>query len=110
MTAALPYATPPGALSLPFKDRRPGLKAMGVILILLGAGAACMGALTPLALLAPAAAGGGQQDWRGLLFGFVMYLGAGALLIVSGVGALRLRRWARPVLLVTAWTWVFLGA
>src|SRR5688500_10663539 len=51
----LAYTTPPDPLGP--RNRRTVLLVWGIVLIILGAACACLGAFTPLALLAPRAAG-----------------------------------------------------
>ena len=48
-------------------------------------------------------------DYRTMVFALLMYVLATVLFIWSGVGALRVRRWVRPVMLIVAWTWLVSG-
>ena len=119
----LAYATPPDATRLPFKDRRTSLRVAGVLLVVLGAISGCFGAMTPLGMIAAAMAprpatmpGAGapaaapfQYDFRTMAVAGAMYVIAAALFIWAGVGSLRLRRWAKPVMLVLGWSWLVTG-
>lgn len=99
----IPYATPPWG-PLPFKDRRAGLRAAGVILLVLGALAGCMGLLMPVALFVPQPPNAPRQDWRNIVIGAAMYVGAATFFIWAGIDAIRLKRWVRPLILIGAWT------
>ena len=120
------YATPADATRLPFKDRRTSLKVAGVILIVLGAMAGCFSALTPVGMYVAAQAQAQAQraappgaantlvtspdaDLRSMAMTIVFYAVSAAVLVWAGVGAVRLRRWARPVMLVVCWTWLASG-
>ena len=122
---AIPYATATDPRRLPFKDRRTSLKVMGVLLIVFGAVSACFGGLTPLGMwmstrvVPPAPPGASATppvtqvelvDYRTMAMAGGFYLVAAALMIWVGVGSLRVRRWARPVMLVLCWSWLITGA
>jgi hypothetical protein len=108
MSNALPYHTPAFPPSLPFADQRGGLKAMGVILILIGAVLGCLGALTPLSLLVTVP-GQPKPMARDILLGAGMYLLMSTILITAGVGSLRAKRWSRPMVIIVSGTWTAVG-
>jgi hypothetical protein len=125
------YATADDASRLPFKDRRTSLKVVGVILIVLGAMAGCFSALTPVAIYVAAQAQASAQaaaqraappgtttttmvpvagaDVRSMVMAVVFYAVAAAVQIWVGIGAVRIRRWSRPVMLVICYTWLVTG-
>jgi hypothetical protein len=124
---AISYQTPPDAQVLPFKDRRVSMKVVGVLLILLGAFSGCLSVLAPVGMVVavmfqpPAAATPGattapvaltqrpELDLRTMAFALSVYILATVLFVWSGIGALKLRRWVRPVMLVIGWTWLVSG-
>src|SRR5437867_1413794 len=132
MTNPIPYATPVNVQRLPFKDRRTSLIVAGIFLLLLGGLSACFGALTPIGMFfastvppvpatRPVGAGASgpavtvgatpfPMDFRTIAAAVMVYLGIAGVLIWAGVGAVRVRRWARPVTLVFAGMWLAMGA
>jgi hypothetical protein len=95
-----------------YRDRSGRLAVFGLVTVLLG-GASIMLGLLNLALpfterVLPAQSPP-AYDARTLLIGFFTDLLIGALLVWAGVGALRKRRWAPPVMLTIAWTWLIGG-
>lgn len=121
------YATAVDPRTLPFKDRRTSLKVIGVLMIVFGAISACFGGLTPLGMwmssravlqMPPGGAAAASTrpvmhaqlvDYRTMAMAGGFYLVAAALMIWIGVGSLRVRRWARPVMLVLSWSWLITG-
>ena len=81
----------------------------GIILILLG-GMAAM--LVPLMVFGQIMAGETNQEavsvWA-IIPGAVFYSLAAVVLASLGFGSIKARRWARPLILVVAWSWLFLG-
>lgn len=116
---AISYATALDARTLPFKDRRTSLKVVGVLLLVFGGLSACFAAMTPVgiyfaSLAARQAPPGSLQraaepDVRTVVLAGGMYVLSAAVLIWLGLGAVRLRRWARPAMLVVGWTWLATG-
>jgi hypothetical protein len=119
------YATAVDPRTLPFTDRRTSMKVAGVLLILFGSIFACFGALTPLGMyastmiaarppttqgapVAPVAPPVGP-DMKTMALAGITYLVMAALTIWVGIGSVKVRRWARPVLLVVGWTWLAMG-
>lgn len=80
--------------------------------VAIGAGWALLGLaslLLPLAARALGAASVGT-DLGSALAGLVTHLLVGAAFVWVGVGSLRRRRWARPLMLTLAWAWLVGGA
>lgn len=106
----VPYANPYLSEPLPFKDRRTGLKAAGVVLIVMGAVAGCFTLTLPMTLfMAPPQARGAMQDWRGVAFAVAMYAAIAGGCVWAGIGSLTIRRWVRPFVLAVAWGWLLSG-
>jgi hypothetical protein len=91
-----------------YKDRRSGLLLFGILGILLGllcvlvlAGLLISAALAPQlsATLSPRLIG----------YSAVLYAGIAVSMIWLGVGSILCRRWARPLWLIVAWTWLLTG-
>jgi len=99
-------------IASPHQDRRAGLVAFGVVAILVGAVCAVALAIATLWTLY------GLISWRE--FGLVnarMALPvlvscalASTFFIVTGIGSILARRWARALLLAGSWAWLALGA
>src|SRR3954470_373032 len=100
----IPYASAPVRAQLPFKDKRPVLIGVGVVCFVVAACTGCFTLLSPLALLMPQA-GARQIQARDLVPAVGVYLVLTVIGTVLGLGAVRARRWVRPVLLPIAWGW-----
>lgn len=99
-----------GQLAPPFKDRRAGLIAFGIIEILIGG---LFALFVPLMLLGQAisAKQTGKESQYQMLIPTMAVYGAGAVvLIVLGIGSIKSRRWARALSLIMAWSWLLIGA
>ncbi|HRK29816.1 MAG TPA: hypothetical protein PLD59_01960 [Tepidisphaeraceae bacterium] len=97
----LAYAQP--AVVLPFADKRAGLKAWGIVLIVFGTLTGCLTLMIPLGAWILTAVPANQVPNRGgvmvqMAFATLMYGAATALLVWIGIASIRLRRWVRPVL------------
>jgi hypothetical protein len=93
-------------------DRSAGLVLFGVVLILVGLICAL---LVPLMLVAAAAARelggpGAAPALRSTLSQMLVYGLTAALLVWLGIGSIRARRWAPPLILVLSWLWLITGA
>ena len=118
---AISYATAVDARELPFKDRRTSLKVAGVLLILFGSLFACFGVLTPVGIYFAAAfsqvpttqgvrpPGVSRPDYHTMIVAGGSYLLMAGVSIWLGIGSVRVRRWARPLLLVIGWSWLLIG-
>jgi len=107
----------PVAITSDFKDRRGGLIAFGIVLILLGCVCVllvAMMALTQVWLQRAASASGPRADvmadsYRTMLGASLMYGGLAVTFIWLGVGSIMARRWARALVLILSWTWLITG-
>ena len=108
-------------------DRRTGLIVFGIFALVIGGLAACSAIFTPLMLLmasamqpgagAPAGGGGGgtiivhgtHPDPRRIPSAIMLYVVVAAAFIAGGIGSIRTRRWARPLMLSVGWTWLLVG-
>jgi len=92
-----------------FKDRRGGLIAFGILLIVGG----CFCALfVPMTLLGPAMAAretGVAPDYRMVIPGALMYGVLAVAFVWLGIGSIKARRWARALTLILAWLWLVTG-
>ena len=102
----IPYETPPLA---PIGNRSGMLMVVGILLIVMGAIAGCVGLLAPFALLVPQPSGAAGPRARDVVMGAVMYALVAAIFIALGVGSIRKRRWVRPLVLVLGWIWLCAG-
>lgn len=87
------------------KDRRGGLVLGGAVLILVGAGCAV---LAPSGFLGAVLNQPGQS-WRSSLGIASICLALAASLVWLGIGSILVRRWARTLILMLAWTWLITG-
>src|SRR4051812_17479256 len=101
----IPYAAVPVPPQLPFTDKRPALIAVGVICFVIAAGTGCFTLMTPLALFVPTTGAGRTIQVRDLVPAAAVYLVLTVCATTLGLGAVRARRWARPILLSVAWGW-----
>ncbi len=109
-------AAAPVVLEMATPNRRVGLIVFGIIAIVLG-GMALLGAvMVPIGaamnvMMRNHATGYHPPpvDWRGIVVAVLMYLAVGAMLILTGIGSVKLRRWSRPIMLIIAWTWLLSG-
>jgi hypothetical protein len=96
----------------PYRDRGTRLAIFGVLATLAGTAWVLLGLLSlaapMLARLVPHAPA--AVEARAAAVGMLLYVVIGGALIVSGIGSVRRRRWAPPVLLTLAWTWLIGGA
>ena len=105
----LAYASPVEP-ALPFKDRRTGLRVYGILFIVFGSLGALMALFTPLSLILPRAAGQPRPHVGETLGAGAFLLASASAVIWAGIGSLRLRRWARPVILASAWAILVMSA
>src|SRR5438445_3678392 len=104
--STIPYRSPP----LPGKtvEGRRLLLVFGVLLIILGALCACAAAVLALTLTMALPAPSVQFEARGYFLQFFLLLSVLTLLFIStGVASIRLRRWARPIIISFAGLFIF---
>ncbi len=104
--AASPVESPP---PLPYKDRSTGLIVFGIMTILLGCVA---GLLIPLMLFGHAMAAKTTNlppNYSTILPAIALYAVLAAALVWLGIGSIKARRWARALLLIFSWSWLFMG-
>ncbi|HVM59560.1 MAG TPA: hypothetical protein VMV72_01735 [Verrucomicrobiae bacterium] len=93
-----------------FKDRSHGLIGYGILMILIG----CLCALlVPLMFLGQAMAArttGASSTVRMILPSAMMYTILAVVFVWLGIGSIMARRWARALLLILSWAWLFVGA
>jgi hypothetical protein len=105
---------PQGRAPVPseYRDRTALLKLFGALLLVFGLGCLFMGGMTTLALLLGGAGQPGAPapaDARMVLPGLLFYLFLAVCYVALGVGSLNVRRWARPLVLIFSWLWLFSG-
>jgi hypothetical protein len=81
---------------LHFKKWRTGGTVFGIIAIVIGGSSGCMGLLMPLALFVPQPS---NQNSAAMISGALFYLVVAGALIWLGIGAIKMRRWVRPLVL-----------
>jgi hypothetical protein len=96
-------------ISMPYQDRSAGLIAFGILTILLG----CMAGLLILLMLAGQAATArishGSAPFSAILPAVLLYGVLAVALVWLGIGSITARRWARALLLIFSWSWLFIG-
>lgn len=95
-----------------FKDRSARLTLFGALSILAGSACVLFGLLHLLLLFGAGRLPGTESmpvDWRSYVMGTLLYGLLGAAFIRVGLGSVRKRRWARPMMLSLAWTWLLGG-
>lgn len=118
---SLPYESTTQPPTLAFADQRGGMKALGIVLIVLGGFIGCIGGMTlPMMLLAsryPAPTAPGRPPVAArpiartsdLVMAVGTYAIAAGAMITVGVGSLKVRRWSRPAALILTGSWCLLG-
>ncbi|HEV2293742.1 MAG TPA: hypothetical protein VGR35_07790 [Tepidisphaeraceae bacterium] len=114
----LPYQFAPPTPPIPH-DRRTGLIVFGIFALVIGGMSACFAIVTPLMLVMTGALSqppgtnvhvhNAGLDARSALSAVVVYGVVAAAFIAGGIGSIRTRRWARPLMLSVAWTWLLVG-
>jgi hypothetical protein len=89
-----------------FVKSRTGGIVFGIIAIVIGGSSGCLGLLLPLSLLAPQ-----QQNQKpGTIVGaLLLYLIVAVALIWLGIGAIKMRRWVRPLVLTLGTLTIVIG-
>ena len=94
-----------------FKDRRTGLVVFGILSIVAGGFCGLLALVTPVMVLAASAMPQQQPSMsvRDAIIGCLTYALLSAIFVSAGIGSVRIRRWARPVMLIVGWTWLLAG-
>ena len=103
----LPLETAP--VTMPYKNRYPGLIVFGILTILLGCLAGLFVPLMLVGMEASAKATNTPAPLATLLPAMSIYGLLAVALIWLGVGSIMARRWARALLLIFSWTWLVMG-
>ena len=92
-------------------DRSERLRLFGLLGVLCGMGCFALAALhLALPFLSAGQEGLLTVETESLVTGTAMWFGAGAALVLGGVGSWRRRRWAPPLMSLLSWTWLLFGA
>jgi hypothetical protein len=103
---APPDEAPPVVASA-LRDRTGFLGFLGVVEIIIGAFVAILGLMSFVGTIAGMGnAGEPRQLAAARAIGVFFYCGAAAFLILVGIGTIRIRRWARALMLVASWSMV----
>src|SRR4051812_28009618 len=111
---------------LGFRNRKGGLIAFGIILIVLGAMSGCLAIFMPVAFqiqqqqmrrISPAttltattsAVANDAFQFRVTLITMAIYVLVAGTFIWIGIGSVRARRWVRPIVLIIATLWLISG-
>src|SRR5689334_23984927 len=98
----------PGAVPT-YKDRRIGLVAFGIVVIVVGCGVAVFLPLSFLGQFMGAKAMGIAPNYQALVQTLLIYGLLAASLIWLGAGSIKARRWARALLVIATWSWLVIG-
>jgi len=90
------------------KDRSTLLFAFGLVEVVLGLFCLLMAAVTVLGVAA-GPGGPAAPDPRMMVPGILFYVLLALYYITTGIGSVRLRRWARPIVLIGSWFWLVSG-
>jgi hypothetical protein len=103
--------TEPPGLPAEHKDRSTLLFAFGIAEIVMGIFALLMAAVTGVVTLSGTAGAPGvpPPDPRMILPGVFFYLLLAAYYIATGIGSIRVQRWARPIVQIVSWLWLVSG-
>lgn len=106
MISDRPHDEPPA-----HRDRRTRLLVLGVLLVVLGCGAILLGGLTLVSFAVTSRlATTPQLRPAQMVPSLLAYPAGGAILITLGIGSIRCRRWARPLVLILGWSWLLMGS
>jgi hypothetical protein len=100
---------------LPGSDRRGRLKAAGVVQLVIGGFCtlfflfALLGLLVGRSLSAQLESGGAAPNFAAILASVSMYAMGAVFFFVVGIGALKIRRWTRPLVLSFMWPGLIIG-
>src|SRR5947207_616788 len=102
---------PPIPASVPYKNRRGWLIAFGIVQILIPCFFLLMTAIMAfgVASLPKTSPGSPALPTAMLYVVALVYLGVAALFIVTGIGSIRAKNWARITILILSWFWLVTG-
>lgn len=95
-----------------FKDRKTALVVFGILQIILGGLCALLVPFMIIGMLASAFlddTSAPQMQTGAMISGLLFYVLAAAWFISMGIGSIKTRRWARALILVSAWLWLICG-
>ncbi|HEY1921753.1 MAG TPA: hypothetical protein VGG44_03225, partial [Tepidisphaeraceae bacterium] len=90
----------------PFIKWKTGGTVFGIITIVIGSISGCMGVFIPFTMLLPQAA---NQKLGAVITATLLYVGIAVALIWLGAGAVKMRRWVRPIVLIFGLLSIILG-
>src|SRR5438270_1418036 len=104
-------SAPQSSAPLPYKNRRGWLIGFGIVQILIACFFLLMTAIMAfgVASLPKMSPGRPALPTAMLYVAALMYLGVAALFIVTGIGSIRAKNWARITILVISWLWLVTG-
>jgi hypothetical protein len=114
MNEPFPAAAPVDPTITPYMDRSTGLTVFGSLTILLGCLAFLLILVMMAGMLAAARATNAQSPHpplplTAMLPAIMVYGIVGVSLVWLGIGSILARRWARALLLIFSWGWLFMG-
>ena len=92
-----------------FKDRRTGLVVFGILEILMGVLCVLMAGFVILGQAMIARTSGAAMDTQTLIPAILSYVALATTFVWLGIGSIKCRRWARALILILAWCWLFTG-
>ena len=97
--------------SADFKDRKVRLVVFGILQIILGSLSALTVPLMIFGMIATAARKDAAEsvNVRTMIPGVLLYTLLGVWFIWMGIGSVKVRRWARALILVSSWIWLICG-
>lgn len=108
MSESESLSTPPPPPA--FKNRRPGLIGCGVVHLLFGLMFIGFSALMVMVTVMPKSAPQPAMPSGMIVYTSLFYVLLAALFVSLGIGSMRARRWAPPLIQVTSWAWLICGA
>jgi len=98
----------PPVIAPPLRDRGGFLTFLGIVEIVLGVLSATFGLLILLSMAVTLPAGADVPAAQRMALGInlILYAGSAVFLVVMGIGTMRVRRWARVLMLIVSWSFV----
>lgn len=98
------------SLAAPFRDRRVRLALFGWLASIVGVLTVLLGLLHLALPLLGRALPDLEFDAALIFTGLTTYVAIGTVLILTGIGSIRRKRWTRAAMLTIGWTWLLVGA